>query len=113
MPILAVGRCASGDVGRNAGQGSGASGAPETDGTTGEVDIVGKVIPGTSSEVSGPLGLSTDAPVELGEVGSNSDFQLGEVRLEEEDLVLRGTWWVCGLMHDREVVVHLTGSQVG
>lgn len=47
------------------------------------VDIVGKVVPGTSSEVSGPLGLSTDAPVELGEVGSNSDFQLFKLLIEE------------------------------
>jgi len=99
-------------VGNNLGEWVGASREPETNGAAREVDIVGKVIPGTSDKVGRPLRHTANAPVELSEIRANSDLEFGKVRLEEEDLVLRGSWRIGGRVHDGEVIVHLTGTQV-
>lgn len=52
------------------------------------VDVVREVVPLSGLEGCAPLGLATDVPLKVGRVRGNTVLQLGEVGLEEEDLVL-------------------------
>lgn len=112
MPVGAVGGGGSRLVGHNSDERVTTSAVPKTDGAAREVDIISKVVPYTGGEGSAPLRDTIDAPVESACVRSNTDLELGEVRLEEHHLMLRGSWWVGGFSLDREVVIHLSSSQV-
>jgi hypothetical protein len=90
MEICRVGRGRSSDVGSDAGEWCSTSGSPKADGLGAPVDIVGKVVPCASGEVSRPTRLSACEPLKLGLIRSDSVFQFRKVRFEEQDLVLDG-----------------------
>jgi hypothetical protein len=89
VPVGAVGVGGSGHRAGNLLEIVGAGGVVELDGAGAEVDAVGNVVPVTSNQLGVPLRLAANVPVEV-VVGAAllAVLQLGEVALEEVDLVL-------------------------
>lgn len=119
MPVSSVAARAGGDGSNNLLQVTAASRVPETDRLAGEVDLVGDVVPDAGLPLHLPLGGASDEPLEarvLGAAGAGDEaaLQLGEVRLEEGDLVLAGQRRrVLSLALDAEVVKDLAGGDGG
>lgn len=119
MPVSAVAARARSDRSNNLLEIAAASRVPETDGLTGEVDLVGDVVPDAGLPFHLPLGGASDKPLKarvLGAAGAGEQaaLQLGEVRLEEGDLVLAGQRRrVLSLALDAEVVKDLAGGDCG
>jgi len=110
MPIGTIRRRADRDGRMGQRQGVGAGRVPEGDGVGGEVDLVGDVVPDGGSEGRAPLGLAVDHPLQVGVAGAGlaadpAGLHLGEVGLEEADLVLQvDAGRVGGRVHHAEVV---------
>lgn len=105
MPVGAVGADAGFDGLDGLGEGVGSRRVPEAHGAGVKVDLVGKVVPDAGLEGRLPLARRGGEPLQL--VGGGAAvLELGEVRLEEGDLVLAlGRGGVGVLALEREVVV--------
>ena len=89
MPVLRVRGRRSLDVLHDLREGGRARRRPQSHRAGAEVDVVREVVPLSGLEGCAPLGLTTDVPLKVGRVRGNTVLQLGEVGLEEEDLVLQ------------------------
>jgi hypothetical protein len=85
VKVGAVGRRACSDVLDNLLERGGAGGRPEADGRRGEVNVVGKVVPGAWLELGRPLGRAAYQPAEgvvrAGAAREGSVLELREVAL--------------------------------
>jgi hypothetical protein len=110
MPIGAVARCARRERSSGLDERVAASGVMESDLVGREVDLISNVVPLVRLELSLPLALAADHPLQVGVrcAGLSVDpavLELGEVTLEEADLVLVcRTGDVGGTPLDREMV---------
>jgi hypothetical protein len=109
MPVLSVRRGRSAHWPCNMDQSIRSSRVVEVDGVGAEVNAVDYVVPRGRVKDSAPLRHTTHIPLESvvrGAAGARNEtiLQLGEVRLEESDLVLLGR--VRLGTFDGEVVVH-------
>lgn len=113
VPVLAVARGGGADGLDGLLQVVGAGRVPEADGVGAEVDLVGDVVPDPGQELGAPPGITADHPPQEGVVGPGRAAQppgleLGEVALEEGDLVLARLGGGVGVLpHDAEVVPDL------
>lgn len=88
MPIRRIRRRARRRIRVHPHKGVASSRSPKTNSRGGKVDVVGKVVPHSRSEVNCVFGVGLDAPLELGLVRADTDFEFREVGLEEDDLML-------------------------
>lgn len=116
VPVGTVAAGAGLDRGDLLSQGSASGRVPESNSVGGEVNLVSNVVPNVGKPLSRPLRLSTNAPPEkvVGDTGSTREptrLELGEVALEESDLVLTGGCRrVDILAHQGEVIVNLAAD---
>lgn len=127
MPVSTVAAGAGGLGSDNPDKIIAAGRVPETDSVGRKVDLVGNVVPHIGVPVDAPLGLAADAPPQQGVRDARgarlpAGLELGEVALEEGDLVLAGQGGGVGVLaHEREVVEDLAlvdgsrglGNQLG
>lgn len=113
VPISAVARRRDGHGFHRQLQIVGAGRVPESDGVRAEVDLIGYVVPHIGGKLDFPLRLTVGHPAEIGircatGAAEPADFHLGEVALEEVDLVLSGRGGrVCVAAQHAEVVPDL------
>lgn len=114
MPVSAVARSRYGNSRDRQLEVVGTRRVPEGNRVSVKVDLVGDVVPHAGGELLLPLHLAVGHPLEVGVFGAAcaakpADLHLGEVALEEVDLVLAGCGGRVGVAaHHAEVVPDLT-----